>query len=80
MKDDRFYLKLVCEYKSGEIWCGDCRGEVKFRKSMTAYHFEGKKNSLDDPNRQFMACDGHYEEYVAHWRDMWSNVPNGGYG
>ena len=79
MSEQRHFLKLQCEYAPDQvtIYAGDCSGEVKFRNAMTAYHYTGPKDSLDDPNRRFVCCDGHYEEYVAHWRDMWSNVERG---
>lgn len=60
---------MKCEYSE----MGQCEGEVKVRKSMTAYHFEGVKNSPEDPNRDFHACDTCYSEHVAHWADMWND-------
>ena len=75
MKDNRLYLKLECEYVGQHP--SNCSGEVKFRYAMTAYHYEGKRNDFDDPNRQFMACESHYEEYQDYWRSMWIEVPRG---
>lgn len=66
-----------CEYCDTQDFLGRCRGEVKKRGAMTAYHFEGVRDSKEDPNRRFMACDEHHEQYVEHWTDMWSNVPRG---
>lgn len=79
MKDDRVFVALRCEYGADrlDIYGGECSGNVKFRTSMTAYSFSGKKNTPEDPNRKFVCCDSHYEEYVVYWEDMWSNVPRG---
>lgn len=54
-----------CEYYHPSQ--SDCSGEAKLRGSMTAYHFEGVINSPEDPNRDFFACDRHYEEYCDYW-------------
>jgi hypothetical protein len=63
---------VKCEYErldaEGKICCG---GDIKLRKAMTAYHFEGEKNSEEDPNRDFYACEDCYKEYTDHWTWMW---------
>jgi len=61
---------VKCEYED-HPYC-ECKGEIKIRKAMTAYHFEGVKNSPEDPNRDFTACEEHYEAYVEHWTEMWN--------
>lgn len=60
---------MTCEYEGGPF--GPCEGEVKLRSAMTAYHFEGCRNSPEDPNREFSACDSCYQEYAAHWSEAW---------
>jgi hypothetical protein len=63
---------MKCEFEQkgiGEPTC--CEGEVKLRHAMTAYHFEGVKNSPEDPNRDFYACEGCYQAYVEYWQYMW---------
>lgn len=48
-----------------------CKGRAVIRKAMTAYHFEGELNSPEDPNKDFYACDNHYEQYYEYWKMMW---------
>lgn len=55
-----------CEYKD---MC-ECKGEVKLRHAMTAYHWDG---TGEDPNRDFYACDDHYEMYREYWQGMWDD-------
>jgi hypothetical protein len=64
---------MKCIYDDYPRFMGDmgCEGEVKLHQSMTAYHFEGEKNSAEDPNKDFYCCDAHYKEYEAFWQDMW---------
>ena len=50
-----------------------CSGEVKLREAMTQYHFEGEANSPEDPNRDFLACEAHWERYEEHWSAMWAD-------
>lgn len=49
----------------------NCSGEVKMYSAMTQYHFEGNKNSPEDPNKDFAACEEHYDFYYDHWQEMW---------
>ena len=58
---------MKCEYEEE----GHCSGEIRNCHAMTAYHFEGIKNSPEDPNKDFIACDGHYEDYAQHWQEQW---------
>ena len=58
---------MKCEYE--EI--GGCSGKVEIHKAMTSYHFKGEVNSPEDPNRDFLACEVHYEDYRLHWKEMW---------
>ncbi len=60
--------KMICEYEGHN---GECSGKVTSRGSMTAYHFEGVRNSEEDPNRDFVACDLHYEDYYSFWKEQW---------
>jgi len=62
-------LSQKCEYEGD--YC-ECSGEVKTRHAMTAYHFTGTPNSPEDPNRDFLACEAHYEAYAEHWNSMWN--------
>lgn len=59
---------MKCEYE-GHI-C-ECFGEVSLHHAMTKYVFDGIKNSPEDPNKDFFACDDHWEEYRTHWQEMW---------
>lgn len=79
MEDNRRFLKIVCEcyYENQFTNLPPCSGNVELRSSMTAYDFNGVKNSPEDPNRPFWYCDYHYGNYVDYWQDMWSNVPRG---
>lgn len=70
-----FFTRNKCEYCGEQDYMGRCSGEVKIHCAMTAYHFEGVRNSKEDPNREFMACQEHWDQYRDHWEDMWSNVP-----
>ena len=58
---------MKCEYEEQE----GCSGKIENRHAMTAYHFEGIANSLEDPNKDFLACDGHYDDYERHWQEQW---------
>lgn len=49
--------------------CKGFAGEIT--KSMTAYAFDGEKNSPDDPNRDMWLCPDCREGYIEHWTDMW---------
>jgi hypothetical protein len=62
--------KGCCEY------CGSTE-KVAWRGSMTRYQWDQLK-TLESPNRKMFLCEKCEDEYVEHWRDMWSNVP--GYG
>lgn len=66
----------ACEYYASDNHMGPCDGRVRVRHAMTAYHFEGKRNSLDDPNRDFVACEAHWQDYHQHWSDMWAEYYN----
>jgi hypothetical protein len=59
---------MKCEYLGHGP---DCSGEVSIRHAMTRYVFDGKKNSPEDPNRDFLACETHWGEYEDHWKEMW---------
>lgn len=72
-----FVTQNKCEHAHYQHITARCEGEVKMRGAMTAYHFEGTPNSKEDPNKSFLACKAHHDEYVDHWTDMWSNVPRG---
>jgi hypothetical protein len=62
----RIKRKKGCEYwESPWNYCG---GQVTLRDSMTAYHW---KSGEPNPNRKFMCCDEHYEDYVEYWTEMW---------
>ena len=50
---------------------GDCQGKVELHGAMTAYHYEGEKNGSDDPNKDFYACERHYDDYYTYWREQW---------
>lgn len=67
-------MKLKCEHDHPDHPEGPCEGEIKIRGSMTMYHFEGCNNSPEDPNRDFAACDAHYEGYRAYWQERWDEV------
>lgn len=62
---------MTCRYHDEATEMGPCQGEVKTRHAMTAYHFEGCPNSPEDPNRDFQACDAHWEDYRAFWQEQW---------
>jgi hypothetical protein len=49
-----------------------CRGKTELRTAMTKYHFEGEINSSEDPNKDFYACEEHYEDYCQYWQEMWN--------
>jgi len=66
---------MTCRYCE-ENPNGECEGEIRVRHAMTAYHFEGEKNSPEDPNRDFYACDSCYAAYVEHWTWMWEEYYN----
>lgn len=61
---------MECEFETHPD--GSCEGEIKVRKAMTAYHFEGVRNSKEDPNRDFLACELHHGWYVDYWSEMWA--------
>jgi hypothetical protein len=61
---------MICEHT--DCPDGPCEGEVSKRSAMTAYHFEGVRNSKEDPNKDFIACDFHYACYTEHWTEMWN--------
>lgn len=60
---------MTCEYYDNPEY--PCSGEVKLRKSMTAYCFDGVKNSPEDPNKDFYCCDEHYKDYYDYWKEQW---------
>lgn len=59
---------MSCKYAFSDT---PCEGEIQTRNAMTQYHFDGVSNSPEDPNADFQACQVHWEEYEAHWTDMW---------
>lgn len=63
-----------CEYEDPVC---PCLGEIKIRRSMTAYPFKGIINSPEDPNRDFMACEIHYLDYFTFWKEKWSEYYSG---
>jgi hypothetical protein len=64
---------MICEYNHPHNPEGPCEGEVKVRSSMTQYVFDGVKNSPEDPNRDFQACEYHYQCYREYWNEMWND-------
>lgn len=58
----------TCEYKIDSHYGSCCDGSTKLRKAMTAYHWDGNG---ENPNRPFMSCELHYQEYHEYWSDMW---------
>ena len=57
---------MKCEY------CGE--PDAKIVKAMTAYHFEGERNSPEDPNRDLTLCEQCKWEYEDHWEEMWAEA------
>lgn len=60
-----------CEYRTEQDYIGNCKGECELRTAMTAYHFDGARGSKEDPNRPFLACKEHWDQYHDHWTEMW---------
>ena len=54
----------TCEY------CGN-HLNINVHRAMTAYPFDGEKNSIDDPNKDLTLCDSCWEDYKEYWADMW---------
>lgn len=68
---DKIIDKYQCQYGHDDNPFGPCEGKVELRHAMTAYHFEGERNSPEDPNKDFLCCEMHYEEYCKHWKEQW---------
>lgn len=64
----RIKRKKNCSY--WECPWSYCGGEVKVRKSMTAYYWK-EEMGTPNPNADFLCCDEHHKDYVAHWTEMW---------
>jgi len=56
--------------------CGTTEG-VQLECSRTAYHYEGKLDEAEDPNRQVALCRPHAEEHREHWDSMWADYYGG---
>lgn len=52
----------------------ECDGEVKERKTMTAYVWDGEG---EDPNYIPPMCESHWKEYYDHWSEMWAEYNAG---
>jgi len=77
MEKTRHFLAFKWEYSAGAEQLplpSDCEGCVKWRNAMTAYDYSGEKNTIDDPNRDVLLCDKHWQDYEYYWNDQWSNV------
>lgn len=59
--------------------CARCGAEqnVKLEDARTAYYFEGKIGSDDDPNRPIPLCPECAAEYHQHWDYMWAEYHSG---
>lgn len=69
-----------CEYPTVH---GDCEGDVRFRHSMTQYSYgeEDRLAGKEDPNKNFYACEYHWQCYYSYWREMWNEYYSGqGFG
>jgi len=53
--------------------CGSAVG-VQSESGRSAYHFEGVRGSLEDPNRNRWLCRECAAEWHAHWDEMWANA------
>lgn len=62
---------MICEYCSNGL--DDCKGEIKSRRALTAYHWNGKGI---DPNRNLILCEDHYEMYAEYWEQRWDDLNN----
>ena len=61
------------------VRCSGCRkvGLFAAHFSQTAYHFEGKTNSKDDPNRAKFFCKTCKQRDIEYWDEMWRNFGHG---
>lgn len=75
MTDNRYFLRLTCEEEIADALA--CDGKPEFRYAKTAYHYEGPRNAIQDPNRQKCLCEYHWAEYKYYWDAMWAEVPRG---
>lgn len=68
--------KNECEYPDLH---GHCEGEVKLRHAMTQYCYteEDRLNGKEDPNKDFHACEYHWQCYYEYWREMWNEYYSG---
>jgi hypothetical protein len=66
---------MKCHYENCD---GICEGKIELYHAMTAYHFEGVRNSPEDPNKDFYACEYHYGIYEDHWKNMWNEYYGSG--
>lgn len=70
---------MKCIYENAPTFTGEpsCEGKVELRHALTAYHFDGVKNSEEDPNKDFYCCEAHYEEYYQYWKERWDEYYSG---
>lgn len=62
---------MKCEYEHLKDHAGPCSGVIEIRHAMTRYVFDGVPNSPEDPNRDFIACEEHANQYNAFWQEQW---------
>lgn len=64
------------------VFLGECKGCGRVRPlvrgpSMTAYHFEGRIGSPEDPNREFYSCTDCRDEHIENMRERWDEYYSG---
>lgn len=67
------YLLRWFRFAARRWRCEDCGTihAVRLRPAMTAYHYEGVEDTIDDPNRRLGLCPSCHNRYADHWSDMW---------
>jgi len=73
---DRWIAVFLWKEKPYCARCKAWRG-VKLRGSCTAYHWEGKWEDPENPNKPVLLCDLCAEEHYEYWDDMWQEYNRG---
>lgn len=79
-------LILSDRVKAWVVWkrwprCEHCRSfwGLRLEDSRTMYHYEGKWENPDNPNRPVLLCNDCAETHHEHWDDMWAEYYDGCY-
>jgi hypothetical protein len=52
----------------------DSTNDVREESGRSAYHFEGVRESKDDPNRKRWLCRECAADWRVYWDEMWANA------